>query len=378
MLPTPRQRFLDYVRQVPGARPVVSPFLPDPGVVEATLRHLGLPCARAEEVHQYARPRIPFRRIENEVRLARALDYEPMFMTDCAGLIFAWQTDEHRSDQHYHVSVIPTARGELVRRVHRTAGLHGDESGFPIRTKEDHERLVLVCESVGEREADIRAYYRAWRQTVGEDGVVVIGHPAASWLGHQMSPGLMWVHWQEYPEAYRRSMAAIREAALFVFGIALAEGIDFMSDCAYGLEMTSPGLFREMDLPFSQAYSAWAHAHGGLFWFHSCGLTRRLIMAGIYNELGADVIETIAPPPEGDNDLAESRHYLDRQICTKGNLSLRLLRDGSQAEVEDATRSLIGAVHGYRHIISTADAVLPETPPENLIAFVRTARHESE
>ena len=30
---SPRQRFVDYVRRVPDARPVVSPFLPKPGLV---------------------------------------------------------------------------------------------------------------------------------------------------------------------------------------------------------------------------------------------------------------------------------------------------------------------------------------------------------
>jgi uroporphyrinogen-III decarboxylase len=42
--------------------------------------------------------------------------------------------------------------------------------------------------------------------------------------------------------------------------------------------------------------------------------------------------------------------------------------------VERATRDLVEAVHGWRHVISTADAVLPGTPPENFVAFVRTAR----
>ena len=38
-----RQRFLSYVRQEFGSRPVVSPFLPAAEVVKNTLVHLGLP-----------------------------------------------------------------------------------------------------------------------------------------------------------------------------------------------------------------------------------------------------------------------------------------------------------------------------------------------
>ena len=71
---SPRKRFLDYVRRVPGAEPVVSPFLPKPLLLEKTLRYLKLPTGQNE--------------VENEIRLAQALNYEPMFMIDMAGLIF--------------------------------------------------------------------------------------------------------------------------------------------------------------------------------------------------------------------------------------------------------------------------------------------------
>jgi uroporphyrinogen-III decarboxylase len=156
--------------------------------------------------------------------------------------------------------------------------------------------------------------------------------------------------------------------------IALEEGIDFMSDSSYGLEMTSPALFAEMDLPYVQKFSEWTHRRGGLFWYHNCGFTRSLILNGTFDTLGADVIETIAPPPEGDNDLAESRRHVDRKICTKGNLNLRLLRDGRPDQIAEGVRLMAQAVSGYPHILSTADAVLQGTPPENFIAFVKAAR----
>jgi hypothetical protein len=31
--------------------------------------------------------------VENAIRLSRALDYQPMFMTECHGLSFPWQED---------------------------------------------------------------------------------------------------------------------------------------------------------------------------------------------------------------------------------------------------------------------------------------------
>jgi uroporphyrinogen-III decarboxylase len=147
-----------------------------------------------------------------------------------------------------------------------------------------------------------------------------------------------------------------------------------MSDSSYGLEMTSPPLFAQMDLPYIRRFAEWTHERGGLFWYHNCGHTRQLISSGTFDTLGADIIETIAPPPEGDNDLGESRKHIAPSICTKGNLSLRLLRDGTPDQVRAQTRDMVSAVRGWSHIHSTADAVLPGTPPENFLTFIRTAR----
>ena len=204
-MPSARQRFLDYVRRVPGARPVVSPFLPKPELISRTLGHLGL-----SDSHDY---------IDNEIRLSQELDYEPMFMTDCAGLIFPWKEDRSRSDDDWSVSILPTPAGEWARRISRRGGLFGDEAGFPVRTESDHEKLVMVCQQVEEKESHIRSYYREFRQRVGEGGVIVIGHPHVPWLAGQISQKNMIFHAKDYPEAFRRSMDAICKAAFFVFGV---------------------------------------------------------------------------------------------------------------------------------------------------------------
>lgn len=357
---SPRQKFLSYVRNPRLSAPVVSPFLPDPGVVKATLTYLGL--SLTDDA------------IVNEITLARALGYQPMFMTDCTGLIFNWEVDETRSSGDQACRVIRTARGEWVWIGPRKSIPWNDDAGCPVQTEEDHDHLVAVCEQVAERGEEIRAYFRRWREAVGEEGVIVIGHPHPSWLGFQINPTNIFYQWTDCQDVYRRSMDALCRAAMFVMSVAVQEGIDFMSDSSYGLEMTSPGLFAAMDLPYIQKFARWTHEHGGLFWYHNCGSTRTLIKEGVFNTLGADVIETIAPPPEGDNDLAESRRHIDGAICTKGNLNLRLLRDGSPDQVAEQTRAMVAAVRGFAHVISTADAVLPGTPPENFISFVSTAR----
>ncbi len=327
----PRQRFLDFVRRAPAAEPIVSPFLPKPELLEATLRSLHLPLGQDP--------------VENEIRLSRALHYEPMFMIDSSEQMF------------------PPEPGGEASLIQNEAGIY---------------RLIARCQQVGERQAAIHQHYHTWRERIGEEGVIVIGHPLVTWLNGKIKQEDMFFLEADYPQAYRACVQAIIEASLLVFEIAIQEGIDFMSEGGYGLEMVSPGWYERYDLDYIARLAAFTHARGGLFWYHNCGKSRELIRRGYFNRLGADVIETISPPPEGNNDLREARQMLDRSICTKGNLSLILLRDGSVEEVEKATRQMVQAVKGYAHIYSTADAVFGETPVENFVAFLRTAREEAE
>jgi hypothetical protein len=357
---SPRQRFISYVRNDGASAPVISPFLPHSDVIAATLRAVGLPVTGEP--------------VADEIRLAQHLGYQPMFMTECSGLIFHWQTDESRSTPERAFRVISTPGGEWTWRAPRKDIPWNDDAGCPVQELRDHELLVAACAGVSDRESEIREYFRDWRRKVGEEGVIVLGHPHPSWLGYQINPSNIFFQWNDWPDAFRRSMEAVYDASLFVMSIALGEGIDFMSDSSYGLEMTSPALFAEMDLPYIRRFADWTHRRGGLFWYHNCGHTSRLIRDGVFNTMGVDILETIAPPPEGDNDLAESRKSLDRTICSKGNLNLRLLRDGSPEQIEAEVHRMVDAVRGYPHVVSTADAVLQGTPPENFLAFIRAAR----
>src|SRR5512135_332741 len=131
MNPMPRERFLSYVRSPGISRQVVSPFLPHPDVIRATLSHLQLPVADDP--------------VRNEITVARVLDYEPMFMTECSSLIFNWRIDESRSTREVAVRVIDTPEGGWAWRSPREGVPWSDDAGCPVQTVEDHALLVGVC-----------------------------------------------------------------------------------------------------------------------------------------------------------------------------------------------------------------------------------------
>jgi hypothetical protein len=327
---TPRQRFIDYVRRVPGADPIVSPFLPKPELLEKTLRYYHLPITQDP--------------VEDEIRTAQVLEYEPMFMIE------------------YH--------SQLYGEMPPDRPLVTTEAGI--------QDLIARLKTVPQRQDSIRKFFRTWRERVGENGVIVVAHPQVGWLSGNISQENMFLLEIDYPQTFAACAEAIIVATLQVNEIAIQEGIDFTSEGSFGLELVSPAWYQRYDLAYLPRMTAHTHAHGGLFWYHNCGKTRELIRRGYFNQLGSDVIETISPPPEGNNDLAEARRMLDPAICTKGNLSLILLREGSVEDIEKATRKMVQAVDGYAHIYSTADSPYGETPVENFIAFVRTARNEAE
>ncbi|MBI2505037.1 MAG: hypothetical protein HYW07_17600 [Candidatus Latescibacteria bacterium] len=357
---TPRRRFLDFVRGPRDHRPPVSPFLPYPDVVEATLRHLELPVCNDA--------------VNDQIALARALDYEPMFMVGCTQFIFPWTADEEASDQHSVLYTLPTSAGTWTRRVPRGLGLGSCEASFPVQTAEDHAYFQAACRDLEGRQGQMRAFFRQWRAKVGDEGVIVIGHVNPYWLAHQVGQATLFLHWHDLEDTYRQSMRAVYEASLTIFAVAMEEGFDFMSASGLGLEMTSPALFSIMDVPCLRDYARWTHERGGLFWYHNCGRTQHFFANGQFDAFEADLIETVAPPPAGDNDLATARRRLRPGSCTKGNLDLGLLREGKPEEVAAATRAMVEATRDTPHIHSTADAVLPGTPPENFLAHLRTAR----
>ena len=66
--------------------------------------------------------------------------------------------------------------------------------------------------------------------------------------------------------------------------------------------------------------------------------------------------------------------YEDQFICSKGNLQVELLRDGTPEQIVAATRKLCEVSKGWKHIVSIADTIMAGTPPENLKLFADTVQ----
>ena len=222
------------------------------------------------------------------------------------------------------------------------------------------------------------AYERHARRVVdkvGERGLVYEGVSMPfEMFGLYREESLIY-HYFDHRREWRRVSDTIFEATCQLIEIYLRAGVSAIFFGPYGTEFISPAIFEEEYLSYLKAYHDVIHRHGGFSYVHSCSKQKEFIARGYYNHFEPDLFETLAPPPTGDiDDLAEARRHLSPRICTKGNIDLGLLWSGSPAEVSSVTRAVLDATRGYRHIVGTADAVLPGTPIENIQAMVTAAK----
>jgi uroporphyrinogen decarboxylase len=93
-------------------------------------------------------------------------------------------------------------------------------------------------------------------------------------------------------------------------------------------------------------------------------------------ETALTVIDPLEIPPMGDCNLAELKRAYGEEIVLKGNLhTTDVMLRGTVEDVVRASRKAIDdAAAGGRFILSTGDQCGRDTPDENLVAMIETAR----
>lgn len=96
---------------------------------------------------------------------------------------------------------------------------------------------------------------------------------------------------------------------------------------------------------------------------------------GYYGLMGIDLFETLSPPPVGNvASLAEARKLLPSSMCTRGNIGLDILLQGTVEDVQRETKRVIDATRGSKHMVAASDYLFYDIPLENVLAVVETAR----
>ncbi len=135
----------------------------------------------------------------------------------------------------------------------------------------------------------------------------------------------------------------------------------------------SPSVWEEQIRPGEQREYDLIHAAGKDVWVHSCGNIEKIMPSLI--EMGVDVINPVQPECM---DLALLKSRFGASITFWGGISTqRTLPYGTPDEVRREARqvrNLMAAGGGY--ILSPAQELQEDVPPENILALLEVAREE--
>lgn len=158
--------------------------------------------------------------------------------------------------------------------------------------------------------------------------------------------------------------------------MSMDEKPDFVAVGGSGtLIFQSPAIFRSLAFPAVQWFIEQCTAAGLPTQIHSCGPEKELVKI-MAEESSLTIIDPLEIPPMGDCNLAELKRLYGHKLCLKGNVHTTdvMLRGTPDLVRRTCERCIDDAAEGGRYVLSTGDQCGRDTPEENLLTFVETAR----
>ena len=359
-----REKMLKLLRKEPLDDVVVAPIVESDYAASANGKEW---CSEVDEIDDY-------------LRAAEICGYDPVFDVQ---LDFArynpslqWETEEieRTEDRIRRRQTLKSPKGTLTMVTEEKKGLVPYCIESAIKDENDYRVLEWYFREMAKCSGGIRNDAGRIVKRVGDKGLVRLGAGNTFELSFIKYPDLLYSY-VDHRDLHRNLMDVYLETQKVIIAVALKAGVDLIYASGVATELMSPQMFEETFLPTLKEECQFVQAHGGYFYYHSCGLTKKFIELGFYNEIAPDIFETLSAPPYGEIEgLQWAREQLSRDICTKGNLDTELLRTGSQEQITKEVQYIIDATWGYRHMVALADTILWGTPVENVKCMVQSAR----
>lgn len=303
-----------------------------------------------------------------------------------------WTVEESKGrqgDNYVRTFTITTPEG-MLKQVEAAeynekilSGIHLSTVEYLIKDEDDFNLFVKYCPKRESRDDEhILESGRIARQTVGDLGITC---PWA--MGGVYNFVSTYINVQDMlcdaltdEEYYSRYMNYFTDMIIEdykVFARSEFDAIGIQGNIANGSIM-SCDYFEKYVLPYERRALDVLIQAGKPTVYHNCGNAAGLYPA--YKEkLGITVWETVAPKPQGDNDLAQAKAYFGDKLILSGNFDqVHFLKTATPEEVEKAAREQmrIGKQGGH-YIFACSDYLEIGTPLENVKALLRGALAES-
>lgn len=282
----------------------------------------------------------------------------------------------HTTEGDTTTRVIHTPKGDLVSR-HRRTAVTSAQIEFPLKRPEDAEKLL----SLPYTPPPVRLEgYRALRERVGEEALVLVGMPNAVCLpATWFSPEEFCLAWADAPDVLR-TLCEVASERLVAYAERVArEGVDGFRIIGgeYVSVQLGPAAFRELVTPFDTALVDAIHRHGAVAYYHNHG--RVMGYLDLLAALGIDALDPLEAPPWGDADLAEAMARIGDRVCLVGNLDdMEVIDRLPEEEVVAIARERLAAAGSRRFILGgTASGTYTERAAHNFVAMAKMVRSES-
>ncbi|NPV09819.1 MAG: hypothetical protein HPY83_17900 [Anaerolineae bacterium] len=222
------------------------------------------------------------------------------------------------------------------------------------------------------------AQYWEIERIIGDRGIVelTMSPPLDHFLGDLRGlTNLMLDYYADRP-FFDRMFVFFEDYSLRLLKAVLEEGVRFIFGTWYYASLSagwSPAIFREVFAPLVRKHAALVHEYEGIYHIYDDGKMMQTL--GDYVRSGADVVETLTPPPVGDVDLAEAKRLYGDLTCLKGYMDLLyVIKMGTPESIDRAVREAIEiAAPGGGFILGSSDSFREGTPVENVRAYFEAA-----
>lgn len=299
-----------------------------------------------------------------------------------AANLHSWneETIRRREGQTLHERyILHTPKRDLIRTVRRDDDLHTTWTIEPLlKDLDDSEAYYSLPWECGG--VDMSGFEQA-QMRLGDRGVMLCDtmDPVCAMayaFGMENFLVLAWKH----RDAVKKYMDIALERLLIEIRCKLEKGAGPLWRI-YGPEYITPPyfppeVFRELVSVYDKPIIDLIHEYGGYVRLHSHGRVNRLL--DLFIEMGADAVDPLEPPPQGDVDLADVKKRYGNQLVLFGNIELSHLEYWSEAQIEEYVKwSMEAAAEGGGYVImpsaSPINAPLWEKTEQNYYCFIDAA-----
>ena len=245
-----------------------------------------------------------------------------------------------------------------------------------IKEPEDLERIQYIMPEIKpENLLDLILADRL----MGEKGIISLrmAYGADQMFADAFGNSNAMILYHDNPSLIKKALRIFNDYQKKIFKLGLEAGIKLVTDSFYNFSISagwSPMHWRELVKPLIKENINLVHSYGAYYRLYDDGKWMPIIKDVV--ELGADVINTLPPPPLGDVDLKVVKKLYGNRICLEGNINIiDNILYGNPEKVRNAVREAIdAAAQGGGFILGTSDSIREGSPIENVRAYFEAGR----